>query len=308
MDTLNSPLVLAVLHHPHADSITGVTENFEIAHHPTTYTHKQQMHLDTVESGLVSAPPEPGASSKVKRLKVFAGVLNAMIATAGGLLLGASYLLTDSTHFLVWKMSIVCFSSVLNFIAYFLLVRLLFRVTRAKKSASQVKKTILSITMTRIIDYELQQQFLVDRVTNVVNELDVRRRLVAFCRSADFESFIVQQLSELKNLDLLVGGDVLDDREALVASLRDTCLRQGSRIVPAAVALFVNDAFMSSTRFHDEVRAWVRRQLDELPSSVISNKLYTVLETKRIEFALSGNIAGAVFAMIIFFTARLHLT
>ena len=72
--------------------------------------------------------------------------------------------------------------------------------------------------MTRIIDYELQQQFLVDRVTNVVNELDVRRRLVAFCRSADFESFIVQQLSELKNLDLLVGGDVLDDREALVAS------------------------------------------------------------------------------------------
>ena len=267
------------------------------------------MHLDTVESGLASAPPEPGASSKVKRLKVFAGVLNAMIATAGGLLLGASYLLTDSTHFLVWKMSIVCFSSVLNFIAYFLLVRLLFRVTRAKKSASQVKKTILSITMTRIIDYELQQQFLVDRVTNVVNELDVRRRLVEFCRSAEFESFIAQQLSDLKKSpDLLFGGDVLDDREALVASLRDMCLHQGSRIVPAAVALFVNDAFMSSTRFHDEVRVWVRRQLDELSSSVISNKLYTVLETKRIEFALSGNIAGAVFAMIIFFTARLHIT
>ena len=267
------------------------------------------MNMESVESGMMSAP-QPAWSpqdSKVKRLKVFAGVLNAMLAASGGLALGMSYIATDSARYLLRRLAIICFCSILNFIVYFLLVRLLFRVTRGKRSIAQVKKTILSITLTKIIDDELQQQFIIDKIGQIVNRLDVQRRIVDFCKSDEFSTFVARHIHELQESSALFApNDLWADSQGLIESLREMCLRDGFRIVPAAIAVFVKDAFVSNERFHNEVRTWVRRQLDDLSSDVISRQMYAVLETKRIEFALSGNIAGALFALIIFFTARLH--
>jgi hypothetical protein len=246
----------------------------------------------------------PAAPHKPPPLKYFAIILNAVLAIVAFTLAASVELISNGSTSIWWSLartlSIGMACSVLAFLAYYLAIKFLFRVAKSPDAMRRMKRTIASITLTKLLDYDAQQTFLISRLSRVVTALDIRRKLVAYVHSEEFERVVLREVELFRASQAsIMAGLSAESPEALLGSIREICLREGLRVIPSAMALFVSDPFLSNDSFHRDLLNLLSRQLEGLSSDVVSEKVYIMLEVKRIQFALCGNLAGLLFGLYV---------
>jgi hypothetical protein len=231
----------------------------------------------------------------------FAIALNISLLAIGSILIGLSYLgsLSDWSGF-IHTVSILIFCSILAFVAYFIAVKVLFRISKSQAAMRRMKNAIAGITLTKILDYESQQTFLIGKLSEVVASSNIRERFVEYCHSDHFQATILREIDVFRNSpESFISGVSSNDFGAMLDPIRDICVREGLKVIPSALALFVSEPFISSDRFHQDLLNLISRQLDELSSDVISDQVYAALEAKRIQFAICGNVGGIIFGVFL---------
>jgi hypothetical protein len=238
------------------------------------------------------------STGKSKPIKYFAIGLNIFLAIVCIVTLIVSSLV-PSVQVLFQSITIVGVISVVVFLVFYFAIKLLFRISKTQKGMQRMKNTIASIALTKLLDYESQQNFLVSQLSQVVTSLDIRNRFVEFCHSEEFDQVILRQIGTFKNSpESFITGVSYQEAEEFVEPIREVCIREGLRGIPSALALFSCAPFTSNDQFHRDLLRLISRQLDALSSDVVSDRVYAMLEAKRIQFALCGNVAGLLFGIL----------